>query len=125
MGEIKDVRCGACGAKWRCMEGSGLLYGKKENIIDAFPERERPEVIAQIERSEIPAYDFNFRLTVCHHCKNVVNVPVLVTVDGEIHVGACPACGRKAKLLVSELEKTACPVCRNKALKVEEGGHWD
>lgn len=125
MGEIMDVRCSACGAKWRCMEGSGLLYGKKENIIAAFAQQEQPEVIAQIERSKIPAYDFNFRLTVCSRCKNVVNVPVLGTVEGETHVGACPACGSRVEILTSELEKTACPVCKNKALKVEEDGHWD
>lgn len=125
MGEIMDVWCGACQAKWRCLEGSGLLYGKKEAVIAAFPEQERPGVAAQMERSEIPAYDFNFRMTVCHHCGNVVQVPVLVTEEDETHVGACPVCGRRVKLLTAALEQTACPVCRSRALKTKWDGHWD
>lgn len=125
MGEMIDVWCGACKAKWRCLEGSGLLYGKKEAIITAFSERERPRVVAQMEKSVIPAYDFNFRITVCHHCKNVVQVPVLVTGEDETHVGACPVCGRRVKLLTAALEQTACPVCKNRALNVEADGHWD
>lgn len=125
MGEIIKVCCNACKKEWRCMEGSGLLYGKKESIIGAFSERERAKVTAQIEKSEIPAYDFTYRLTVCHHCKEVVNVPVLVTGEDETYVGSCPACGRRAKLLASEMEKTACPVCKSRTLKVKTVGHWD
>lgn len=125
MGEIIKVCCKACKKEWRCMEGSGLLYGKRENIIEAFSERERAEVTVQIERSAIPAYDFTYQLTICHHCKNVINVPVLVTGEDETYVGSCPACGRKVKLLPLEPEKTACPVCKSKALEAETVGHWD
>jgi len=71
MGEIIKVCCNACKKEWRCMEGSGLLYGKKESIIGAFSERER------------------------------------------------------AKLLASEMEKTACPVCKSRTLTVKTVGHWD
>ena len=125
MGEIRNVQCSACGATWRCLEGSGLLYGKKESIIEAFVESERAVVTAQIEKSEIPAYGFDFRLTVCNHCHNVVAVPVLVTGEDETYEGHCPLCGKKTASPPEDLEKEPCPVCKIKALKTEIEGHWD
>ncbi len=125
MGEIMKVQCGFCGAEWHCMEGSGLLYGKKENIIAAFSEGEQAEVAARIERSKVPTYDFAYRIMVCNHCKSAVSVPVLVTWDDETYVGACPTCGRKVRILVSDMEKTVCPKCKSVALQAEPEGQWD
>lgn len=125
MGEIMKVHCGVCGAKWECVQGSGLLYGKKENIIAAFLEREQTEVAAQIGRNKIPAYDFAYRIMVCNHCRSAVSVPVLTTWDDETYVGACPSCGGKVRILVSDQEKTVCPRCKSVALQAEIDGHWD
>lgn len=125
MGEIKSLRCGACGAEWRCMEGSGLLYGKKENIITAFSGRERTEAAGRIEKSEIPAYDFSFQIAVCNHCHNVVSLPSLIVGDEEPYVGSCPLCGKRAKKPISEMEGTACPKCKSRFLSEKIEGHWD
>lgn len=125
MGQIMKVRCSVCRSEWECLEGSGLLYGKKENVVAAFAERERAEAAARIERSEVPAYDFAFRIMVCNHCQSAVSVPVLVTWDGETYVGACPSCGKKVRILVSDMEKTVCPVCKSVALQAEPDGYWD
>lgn len=125
MGEIISVRCNACTREWQCMEGVGLLYGKKENIINAFASHERVAVAARMERSEIPAYDFSFRLAVCSHCQNVVSVPTLMVGEDEMYVGACPACGKKTKRPILELKRTACPVCKSRALLAENRGSWD
>lgn len=125
MGEIMKVQCDVCGAKWECMEGSGILYGKKESIIAAFSERERAQVAARIEKSEIPAYDFTYRIMVCYHCRSVVSVPVLVTWDDETYVGACPSCGGKVSVLVSDMEKSVCPKCKSVSLWAKIEGHWD
>ena len=80
---------------------------------------------AWIEKSEIPAYGFDFRLTVCNHCHNVVAVPVLVTGEDETYEGHCPLCGKKTASPPEDLEKEPCPVCKIKALKTEIEGHWD
>lgn len=125
MGEIRSVECKACRAKWQCMEGVGLLYGKKENIIAAFSEHERAAIAARMESSKIPAYDFSFQLAVCSHCQNVVSVPTLAVGDGETCVGACPVCGKKTKKPISELKRTACPVCKSKTLQARTEGYWD
>ena len=125
MGEIMKVQCGFCGAELHCMEGSGLLYGKKENIIAAFSEVEQAEVAARIERSKVPTYDFAYRIMVCNHCKSSVIVPVLVTWDDETYVGACPTCGRNVRILVSDMEKTVCPKCKSVALQAEPEWQWD
>ena len=133
MGEVINVRCKACKKEWQCFTGNGLLYGKKESVLAAFSEKERQQVHDLLAASEIPAYDFQYRLAVCGHCHNVVAVPVLRMVDSEeTCVGLCPLCGEKTKNFCAEelsaeewSEKTACPVCKSKALLVEEGGHWD
>lgn len=125
MGEIVKVQCGVCRAKWECMEGCGLLYGKKETVIAAFSERERAEVSARIEKSRIPAYDFAYQIAVCSHCKNVVSVPVLVTDEDGAYVGVCPVCGKGVESPGPDLESKVCPVCKSSALKAEIDGHWD
>ncbi len=133
MGEIRSVRCSACKAEWMCRMGSGFLHGKKENIVAAFLEQERAEVAAWIEKSEIPAYDFSFRLAVCAHCHSVVSVPVLGIIgEDEPYVGLCSKCGKETQNLCGEeqsveewSEKTVCPVCKSKKLESREIGYWD
>ncbi len=125
MGDIIKVCCKACKKEWRCMEGIGLLYGKRENVIGAFSEQERAEVAAWMEKSKIPAYDFTFRLAVCNHCHNVVSVPTLTVEEDETYIGNCPACGKKTRKPIVEWKRTACPVCKSRALEAETEGQWD
>lgn len=133
MGEIINVRCRACKKEWRCFTGNGLLHGKKESVLAAFLEKERQQAESLLAASAVPAYDFQYRLAVCRHCHNVVAVPVLRTVESDVTcVGSCPLCGEKTKNLCAEelsaetwSGKTACPVCKSRALLAEEGGHWD
>lgn len=133
MGEIINVRCKACKKEWQCFAGNGLLHGKKESILAAYSEEKRQQAERMLEASKIPAYDFQYRLAVCEQCQNVVAVPVLHAAEGgETCVGLCPLCGSETKYLCAEGQdmevwcgKTACPVCKNKALLAEDGGYWD
>lgn len=126
------VQCSACGKIWRCITGNGLSYANKENIIQAFSQGERQRVTGLLASSEIPAYDFQYRLSVCGHCRNVVSVPALgLSETEEPYVGVCPLCGgRTGESCAGEeigawSKKTACPVCGSMALRAEEAGCWD
>lgn len=133
MGEIVNVRCRACNREWQCFTGSGLLHGKKENILAAFSEKRRLRAEELMAKSSIPAYDFRYRLAVCAHCQNVTVVPVLQALDGEeICVGLCPLCESEVRDLCAEEQsagkwskQTVCPNCGDRTLIAEEGGEWD
>lgn len=133
MGEIIHVRCKTCKREWQCFTGNGLLHGKKENILAAFSEERRQQAENLLFTSKIPAYDFQYRLAVCCHCRNIVAVPVLQSMDSEeACFGLCPLCGKETEALCAEEEsakawskKTACPVCKSRALQAEDGGYWD
>lgn len=133
MGEIINVRCMACNQEWQCYTGSGLLHGKKENIIAAFSKGRRQQAESMIAASEIPAYDFQYRLAVCGHCQKIVAVPVLRIADcEEVCVGLCPFCEGETTQLCREEQgvlewsrKTSCPICNSSALLTEDGGYWD
>lgn len=133
MGEVICVRCANCKTTWRCVTGNGLAYANKANIIAAFSEKEREKVEALLAKSEIPAYDFRYGLTICTHCHSVVSVPMLgLSVDDVPYVGFCSLCGKKTTNLCAEeqdveawSEKTACPVCKSKKLEIEDISYWD
>lgn len=132
MGKVMDVRCKACGKTWRCLTGNGLLYADKENIITAFLQKEWEKVIDLLAASEIPAYDFQYRLSVCQPCHNVVSVPtVALSAAEEPYVGRCPSCGEQTGEICAAGEeeiwskKAVCPVCGNRGLEAENVGYWD
>lgn len=118
MGEVVHVSCGVCKKIWRCMTGSGLAYAYREKIVAAFQEKEWEKVTALMAMSEIPAYDFKYRLAACSNCHNVVGVPTLALSETDKpYVGLCPLCGERTKEPAAEdnleewSQKTACPAC--------------
>lgn len=133
MGDIINVRCKACKREWQCFIGNGLLHSKKENILAAFSGERRQQAENLLSTSKFPAFDFQYRLAVCCHCHNIAAVPVLQSMDSEeTCVGSCPLCGKETQALCAEEEsaeawskKTACPVCKSRALQAADGGYWD
>lgn len=132
MGEMMQVRCNACGKTWRCIAGTGLLYADKGNIISAFSQREREKITAMLASGGIPSYDFQYRLSVCGHCRNVVSVPTLrLSEEEKPYIGLCPLCGKRTKNACAAQDteawgrRQACPACKSRALQMEEAGYWD
>ncbi len=132
MGEVVHVSCGVCKKIWRCMTGSGLAYAYREKIVAAFQEKEWEKVTALMAMSEIPAYDFKYRLAACSNCHNVVGVPTLALSETDKpYVGLCPLCGERTKEPAAEdnleewSQKTACPACSSRRLEMTEIGNWD
>lgn len=133
MGEIINVRCRSCKAEWQCFIGNGLFHGKKENILSAFSIERRQQAENLLSAGKIPAFDFRYSPAVCEHCQSIVAVPVLREMDSEACcVGQCPVCGEEIKNLCTEeqgveqwSQKTACPVCKSRALETDDGGCWD
>lgn len=127
MGEVVRVHCLMCRKEWECMTGCGLNHGKKENIIDAFPKNEQIQITEWMKKSHIPLYDFRYQIASCDFCNSLISIPVLRGIDdNEIFVGACPTCGNKVSIPLSEtVSDITCPSCQNRSLMAEEVGHWD
>lgn len=133
MGEIIHVRCKSCKKEWQCFTGNGLMHGRKEAVLAAFSKEERQQAENLMGAAPVPLYDFQYKLSACGHCHNIVAIPVLRAADSdEVFVGKCPLCGKKTKSLCGEEQgmekwskKTACPVCKSRSLETEETGHWD
>lgn len=133
MGRILKVSCASCGKEWQYAVGSGMYLGTREEILNAFLEKERAEVGRRFDACEFPGYDFHYRLGICGFCKNVVRVPVFVAPSRKknaVYVGCCPQCGRRTRTPEEgwtnvEEYREVCPSCSSRALIVKGVGTWD
>lgn len=124
MGEIKKVVCTSCKREWQCMTGCGLSHALLQSVVREFPQEIGDKIMEEAGEAE-PLFAFEYRLSVCGGCKNVVSVPVL-ELEGreEAFIGPCPVCQGEAAL-IADLDEAVCPVCNSKALAAETEGHWD
>lgn len=133
MGRILKVSCASCGKEWQYTVGSGMYLGTREEILNAFLEKERAEIERRFDACEFPGYDFHYRLGICSCCKDVVRVPVLITPSekkNEVYVGYCPHCGKRTRTpeegwTDTEEKREVCPCCGSRALIAKEVGTWD
>lgn len=133
MGRILKVNCASCRKEWQYAVGSSMYLGTREEILNAFLEKERAEVGRRFDACEFPGYDFHYRLGICSCCKNVVRVPVFIAPSGKknaVYVGYCPQCGRRTRAPEEgwtdvEEHREVCPSCGSRALIVKEVGTWD
>lgn len=133
MGRILKVSCTSCGKEWQYAVGSGMYLGTREEILNAFLEKERVEIAGRFDACEFPGYDFHYRLGICSCCKNVVRVPVFITPsekDKGIYTGCCPQCEKRVRIPMdgwtdAEENREMCPSCGSGMLAVKEVGTWD
>lgn len=133
MGRILKINCDSCRKEWQYAVGSGMYLGTREEILDAFLEKERAEVGRRFDACEFLGYDFHYSLGICSCCKNVVRVPVFRSsseIDNAVYVGYCPLCGKRIRMpeagwTDAEENREACPSCGSRALTVKEVGMWD
>lgn len=124
MGEINKVVCTSCKRKWQCMIGCGLSHALLQRVIREFPQETGEKIIEEAGEAD-PLFAFEYRLSVCGGCKNVVSVPVLKLEEREEeYVGPCPVCQGEVSL-IADIDEAVCPVCNSKALEAETEGHWD
>lgn len=124
MGEIRKIACGSCGSSWELLTGCGLGHGLLENVVSAFSEEMRKEILDSMTDMEIPLYDFSYHAADCEYCYRIVSVPVFTPMEKKSFIGGCPVCGHEVKL-IQNMEEAVCPVCGKKALREEEMGLWD
>lgn len=133
MGSILKVNCASCGKEWQYAVGSGMYLGTREEILDAFLEKERAEVARRFDACEFSGYDFHYCLGICSCCKNVVRVPVFSAPSGKknaVYRGCCPQCGKRTRTPVEgwtdeEENRERCPSCGSRELVAKEVGIWD
>ena len=125
MGVIIDVSCASCGKTWNCRTGSGIMHGELGAVKSLFPMEIRQKLDRYEAETELPLFDFGYRLAVCEHCKSVESVPVIKLLDkGAEYAGPCGKCGKGTEL-IENIGKARCPVCREASLSEEETGLWD
>lgn len=142
MGKVYMISCKNCGEKWEGKTGCGLMHGRLSYAMEAFPEEMRRAIQADMSECPLALFDFGYRITSCHHCGNVVSVPLLkITEKGKIIVGPCPECGemiRAEELWMGQsdamsdgqpderrIEECDCPACQEKELSIQLIGLWD
>lgn len=125
MGAIAEVTCQACGAKWQCRTGCGLLHGRLETVADFYSPKEQEEIKDYAGKELFPFFDFRYQLSHCVHCRKIVSVPVLkIGNSPKAYASECEQCRKQTKL-IEDITKEPCPVCGKTALKAEETGQWD
>ena len=108
MGAIVKISCTSCDSQWTRQTGCGILQ------LDAYE-----------ADTELPMFDFGYRLAVCEGCGEVVSVPVIKLLDkGKEYTGVCEKCGGQAEL-IDNIGETKCPVCHKLSLSEEDYGFWD
>lgn len=132
MGTILKAACKHCGKEWRCAVGSGLYLGGRDDILNAFLEKEREKVGRLFDACELFSYDFHYQPGICNCCKAVVRVPVFISISGgekNVYVGLCPQCGKRTKMPVVCQDgnggEETCPFCGSRSLAFTEVGIWD
>lgn len=133
MGAIVKVSCEHCGKEWQCAVGSGMFLGGRDEIANAFLEKEQKKVGRLLDSCGPFSYNFYYRSGICNCCKNVVSLPVLVCSgkDGEeTYVGLCPICGKHARVMMKacyegKKAEEICPSCGSRGLFAKEVGMWD
>lgn len=124
MGEIKKIICRSCGRDWELQTGCGLLHGVLENVVSAFPEKMKKEILDSVADMEFPLYDFSYQPAYCKYCCRFVSAPVLTPMEKKPFIGGCPVCGHEIEL-IQNVAEAACPVCGQKTLREETAGLWD
>ncbi len=125
MGAIVKISCMSCDSQWTRQTGCGILHGTLSAVKGFFPERTRQKLDAYEADTELPMFDFGYRLAVCEGCGEVVSVPVIKLLDkGKEYTGVCEKCGGQAEL-IDNIGETKCPVCHKLSLSEEDYGFWD
>ena len=64
MGGIIDVSCASCGKTWNCRTGSGIMHGELGAVKSLFPMEIRQKLDRYEAETELPLFDFGYRLAV-------------------------------------------------------------
>lgn len=124
MGKVIKIACKSCKGEWQCLTGCGLSHALLQDVLREFPEEIREKIVEQAGEEE-PIFEFGYQAAVCGGCMSIAGVPVIRLEDGDTeYIGPCPTCG-DAVSLITDINDTACPVCKNKTLKAEIAGNWD
>lgn len=124
MGTIVKIICGSCHKEWDCRTGCGLLHGKLENAAGLYQEEIRKSILASVQQTRFPQFDFAYRLAVCKECQDIVSIPVLSLSQTHMkYVGSCENCGKRVEL-IENVRQTTCLRCKG-ALESENIGMWD
>lgn len=128
MGRLVTVSCHACGGRWQCRVGHGMMHGRFAAAAEAFPEEQRSGILASCEAGCEPDYEFGFRLSMCGDCRRIVGTPsVTIYMDENqpvTYTAPCPYCGRELSL-IDDIKSVKCPLCQEGTLAEQVDGMWD
>lgn len=125
MGAIVNITCTSCGAKWERNIGCGMWHADLQKVAELYPENISRKIKKTATKMEFPIFDFEYQLSSCDLCHNIVSVPVLYIRDDQSkYIGACEQCGGEIEL-IDTIENTHCPICGKVSLQLEETGQWD
>lgn len=124
MGQIIKITCTACRSGWELRTGCGILHGDLMRVAALYPPEQCREIRSYANKEEYPLFSFGYQPAFCAHCNSMGSVPVLKLQDNKTYVGTCGHC-RKEVMLIEDLTKVRCPVCRHAKLQKERVGAWD
>lgn len=125
MGATVTISCKACGSKWQCQTGCGIMHGDLNQIVALYPENIQKEISKCIGEEAFPWFEFNYQLSYCKKCNSIESVPQLKLGDSHTEfIGKCSKCGQETHL-IENVEELECPTCHKKTLSEETTGIWD